>query len=263
MTARRLENACTSTHYSETLLTTRALDTKPRDEVSRGVNRSQPLRADRDGRIDGRGARRWTLRLFVGRLRLTGSSSSFPEPANRYDSELGPTTYCFETDLLAGAAFPALKLEVSGLKNPSTQLGRAVAHLRRVGSGPPCFRDNELMNLLNARLHGFLDLVTVAVFLLAPFVFGLGGYVAVVAWALAVVHLLMTLLTSFPLGLLKVIPFPIHGVVELVVGIVLVLAMPRWLAAGPGSPARTFFIGAGVGIVLVWILTRYREVPPA
>jgi hypothetical protein len=117
------------------------------------------------------------------------------------------------------------------------------------------------MNLLNARLHGFLDLATVAVFLLAPFFFGLGGYVAAVAWGLAAVHLLMTLLTRFPLGLVKVIPFPIHGMVELVVGVVLVLAMPRLLGASPGSPARTFFIGAGVAIVVVWVVTNYRESP--
>jgi hypothetical protein len=117
------------------------------------------------------------------------------------------------------------------------------------------------MNLLDARLHGFLDLVTVGVFLLAPFFFGLGGYVAAVAWALAVVHLLMTLLTRFPLGIVKVIPFPVHGAVELVVGVVLVLAMPRMLGASAGSPAQTFFVGAGAAILVVWLLTRYREKP--
>jgi hypothetical protein len=122
-------------------------------------------------------------------------------------------------------------------------------------------RDNELMKRLNARLHGFLDLATVAVFLLGPFFFGLGGYVAAVAWGLAVVHLLMTLLTRFPLGLVKVIPFPVHGAVEFVAGVVLVLAMPRLLGASPDSPARTFFVGAGVAILVVWVLTRYRESP--
>jgi hypothetical protein len=122
-------------------------------------------------------------------------------------------------------------------------------------------REDQHMNLLDARLHGFLDLVTVGVFLLAPFFFGLGGYVAAVAWGLAVVHLLMTLLTRFPLGIVKVIPFPIHGAVELVAGVVLVLAMPRMLLASPDSPARTFFVGAGVAILIVWLLTRYREKP--
>jgi len=85
--------------------------------------------------------------------------------------------------------------------------------------------------------------------------------VAAIAWGLAVVHLLMTLFTRFPLGLVKVIPFPIHGVVELVVGVVLVFAMPRLLGASLGPPARTFFIGAGAAILAVWALTRYRESP--
>jgi hypothetical protein len=119
-------------------------------------------------------------------------------------------------------------------------------------------RDNRSMNVLSARLHGYLDIVTVVVFFLAPFLFGLGGYVAAVAWALAVVHLVMTLLTRFPLGVVKIIPFPVHGAIELVVGIVLVLAMPRLLLAGPGSPARTFFTAAGAGILVVWVLTGYR-----
>jgi hypothetical protein len=71
----------------------------------------------------------------------------------------------------------------------------------------------------------------------------------------------MTLLTRFPLGLVKVIPFPVHGAVEVVVGVVLVLAMPRMLGASLDSPARTFFVGAGVAILVVWLLTRYRESP--
>ena len=85
---------------------------------------------------------------------------------------------------------------------------------------------------------------------------------AAVSWGLAVVHLVMTLLTRFPLGVVKVIPFPVHGLVEVAVGLVLVLAMPRLLGAGPGSPARTFFVDAGIVILAIWALTRYRD-PPA
>jgi hypothetical protein len=118
------------------------------------------------------------------------------------------------------------------------------------------------MNLLSARLHGALDVVLVVVFLLAPFLFGLGGYVAAVSWALAAVHLLMTLLTRFPLGVVKAIPFVVHGLVEIAVGLVLVFLMPRLLGAGPGSPARTFFVGAGIVILALWALTRYRDPQP-
>jgi hypothetical protein len=115
------------------------------------------------------------------------------------------------------------------------------------------------VNILSARIHGFFDVVTIVVFLLAPFLFGLGGYVAVVSWGLAAAHLLLTLFTRFPLGVVKAIPFPVHGLVEVVVGLVLVLAMPRLLGAGPGSPARTFYVDAGVVILAIWALTRYRD----
>jgi hypothetical protein len=115
------------------------------------------------------------------------------------------------------------------------------------------------VNILSARLHGYLDVAVIVVFALAPFLFGLGGYVAAVAWGIAAVHLVMTLLTRFPFGVVKTIPFPVHGLVEVVVGLVLVLAMPRLLGAGPGSPARTFFVDAGVVILAIWALTRYRD----
>ena len=115
------------------------------------------------------------------------------------------------------------------------------------------------MNILNARIHGFFDVVTIVVFALAPLLFGLGGTVAVVCWVLSAAHLVLTLLTRFPLGVVKAIPFPVHGLVAIAVGLVLVLAMPRLLGAGPGSPARTFFVDMGVVILAVWALTRYRD----
>lgn len=49
-------------------------------------------------------------------------------------------------------------------------------------------------------------------------------------------------------GIVKLIPFPTHGAIELVARVVLVLAMPRMLGASLDSPARTFFVGAGVAI---------------
>jgi len=113
------------------------------------------------------------------------------------------------------------------------------------------------MRILTARIHGVLDLVTVAVFLLAPLVLGLGGSPAAIAYTLAAVHLLMTLFTRFPMGVWKKIPFFVHGIVELVVGIALLL-LPTFAGYGPGSPARRFYIAMGAVILVVWALTAYR-----
>ena len=113
------------------------------------------------------------------------------------------------------------------------------------------------MRILSARVHGVLDLVTVLVLLLAPFVIGLGGAPAAIAWTLAAVHLLLTLFTRFPMGVWKRIPFYVHGIVELVVGIGLLL-LPTFAGYGPGSPAKRFYVAMGALVLVVWALTAYR-----
>ena len=112
------------------------------------------------------------------------------------------------------------------------------------------------MRILDARVHGVLDLIVVVAFLLGPLLFGLGGSPAAIAYTLAIVHLVMTLSTRFPMGRWKVIPFPVHGIVELIVGVVL-LILPSYAGYAPGSPARKFYLGMGAVILIVWALTAY------
>ena len=118
------------------------------------------------------------------------------------------------------------------------------------------------MRFIDARIHGVLDIVVVFVFLLAPTVFGLGGSPAAIAYILAAVHLVMTLLTDFPMGIRKTIPFFVHGIVELIVGVFLVI-LPAIEGYGPGSPARRFYTIIGATILVVWALTAYtrRDTP--
>ena len=115
------------------------------------------------------------------------------------------------------------------------------------------------MRIIDARIHGVLDLVTVVVLLLGPLLFGLGGSPAAIAYSLAAIHLLMTLLTRYPMGIWKTIPFFVHGIVELIVGIFL-LILPTIQGYAPGSPARKFYMIVGAMILIVWALTRYAPV---
>jgi hypothetical protein len=64
------------------------------------------------------------------------------------------------------------------------------------------------MKVISDTAHGILDYLTVAIFALAPGVLGLSGFAALVSYALAAIHLVMTLLTNMPLGVLKIIPMP-------------------------------------------------------
>ncbi len=111
------------------------------------------------------------------------------------------------------------------------------------------------MKIISDKIHGTLDYITVAVFALAPSVLGLTGTVALISYALAVIHLAMTVLTDMPLGIVKIIPLKLHALVELVVGPVLVvgaLALPMLFSGG-----QAFFVVAGVAILAVWLLSSY------
>ena len=114
------------------------------------------------------------------------------------------------------------------------------------------------MRFIDARIHGVLDIVVVFMFLLAPAVLGLGGSPAAIAYALAAIHLVLTLLTDFPMGIRKVIPFFVHGILELIIGVFLVV-LPSIAGYGPGSPARRFYTIIGATILVVWALTVYSR----
>ncbi len=63
-------------------------------------------------------------------------------------------------------------------------------------------------------IHGYVDYLTVVVFLAAPKLLGLDGLPALLSWTLAGVHLALTLVTDFPLGWRPWLPFWISGWVE-------------------------------------------------
>jgi hypothetical protein len=113
------------------------------------------------------------------------------------------------------------------------------------------------MKILSPRLHGYLDYLTVLIFVVAPSVVGLTGLPAMLAYTLAGVHLTMTLLTDFPMGLVKVVPMPLHGWVERLVGPTLV-AIPFVLGFSSDIKAMSFYIAMGVTIIVVGLVTDYR-----
>ncbi|UQA57161.1 SPW repeat domain-containing protein [Polyangium aurulentum] len=112
------------------------------------------------------------------------------------------------------------------------------------------------MKILSPRVHGYLDYLVVALLFLAPTLFGFGGIAASICYVLAPIQLVMSLLTAYPLGVAKVIPFPVHGGIELVTSIGL-LAAPWLFGFSALDNARNFFIVAAVGLGLVWATTNY------
>lgn len=113
------------------------------------------------------------------------------------------------------------------------------------------------MRVLAPIAHGSLDYVLVAIFLLAPSVVDFGGPAALLAYALGLVHLAVTLATAFPLGLFRVIPMAVHGAIEVVVALLLVVLPWR---SGDALPFRAgiFFTAAGLVIFALWLVSDMR-----
>jgi hypothetical protein len=77
-----------------------------------------------------------------------------------------------------------------------------------------------------------------------------------IAYLLAAIHLAMTLITDFPLGVIKKLPFSIHGWVERVVGPVLVV-LP--FVFGFDGADKVFYLVIGIVIILVGLMTDYHQ----
>ena len=115
------------------------------------------------------------------------------------------------------------------------------------------------MKILNPKIHGYLDYGVVILFLAAPTLLGLTGIPATIAYTLAVVHLLVTVITAFPLGIVQLLSLPLHGAIELVVSFALI-ALPWIFGFASDLAARNFFIAAGVLIFAVWLVTDYKAI---
>lgn len=111
------------------------------------------------------------------------------------------------------------------------------------------------MQIISAKPHGVIDYLVVAFLLISPKLFGFTGLLANFTYAIAGVHFILTLLTNFNVGLFKVIPMPLHGLLELIVGIALIIvafAVFNYTEAG-----MVFYSLFGGAVLMVWYFTDY------
>ncbi|MGZ7042855.1 MAG: hypothetical protein ACXVH7_13770 [Thermoanaerobaculia bacterium] len=105
--------------------------------------------------------------------------------------------------------------------------------------------------------HGVIDYLMVIILAVGPGVAGFQGRQAALCYMLAAIHFGLTILTRFPLGILKHVGFPVHGAIEFIIGL-LMIVLP-WVASfARGVLSRNFFMAIGALILLIWFLTDYR-----
>jgi len=113
------------------------------------------------------------------------------------------------------------------------------------------------MKKLSPAAHGILDYVTVLFLFISPSLFRMETPGSALSYALAVVHLFLTLFTDFPAGILKIIPLRIHGLIELIVAIgLLVVAISFRIL--DYTVSFYFYLIFSVILFIVWAVSEYR-----
>lgn len=108
------------------------------------------------------------------------------------------------------------------------------------------------MKFVTQQIHAYLDYPVAAALMGLPFLLGLGTsnpFALQLSVATGIAALILTILTNHELGLIKVIPYKIHLLVDLVVGITFVVA--PFIFSFQGIDAIYYWANGGAVLVVV------------
>jgi hypothetical protein len=115
-----------------------------------------------------------------------------------------------------------------------------------------------MLKLANPLAHGVLDHGLALTFLLAPALFGFGETPTRLSYVIGFAHFGASLFTRYPLGAIRLLSFPAHGMLESLMAAGWILA--PWLFGFADYPAaRNFFVAAGIALLAVAAVTDYRR----
>ena len=117
---------------------------------------------------------------------------------------------------------------------------------------------------ISPRAHGVLDYTTALFTAAAPRLFDFPKPAAALAYTLAGSYTGLSLLTAYPLGARRLVPFKAHGVAESAIGLALP-ALPWVLGFARHRAARNFCLGLTAVTAVVAVLTDWGGTtrPPA
>jgi hypothetical protein len=113
---------------------------------------------------------------------------------------------------------------------------------------------------LKPKQHGVVDYVWAGTMIAAPWLFGFHRNKAATINSVATgaAHVGLSLMTKYPLGAAKLVPFPVHGVIETLAG-AMTAASPFVFGFASDRAARTVHLAAGLGTFGVVAMTDYSS----
>jgi hypothetical protein len=114
--------------------------------------------------------------------------------------------------------------------------------------------------LFNSKTHGVIDYLFVGFLLVAPSIMDLPYHTSTLTYLLALGYLVIAACTNYEYGLIRKIPFKVHGTIEIIMAIMFV-AVGFYLGHKEDLRSQYLYLALAGVTMAVWILTDWQHVP--
>jgi hypothetical protein len=119
----------------------------------------------------------------------------------------------------------------------------------------------SLVRFLPAWFHAIADYAVAALLILVPIVAGGSGLAVATGVTVGIVVAVVSALTRYPLGVVKVLPFTVHSAGDYLAAALLVIAPFALTYTGTDRGLSVFYIAAGAAVLAVSLITNYQYSP--
>ena len=119
----------------------------------------------------------------------------------------------------------------------------------------------SVVRLLPAWFHAIADYAVATTLIVVAAVAGGSGKAVGAGVAIGAVVLVVSMLTRYPLGVFKVLPFTLHSAGDYLAATLLVVAPFALNFNGSDTGLTAFYVVAGIAVLAVSLVTNYQYSP--
>jgi len=119
----------------------------------------------------------------------------------------------------------------------------------------------SLIRLLPAWFHAIADYAVAALLIVVPIVAGGSRLAVATGVTVGIVVTVVSALTRYPLGVVKVLPFTVHSAGDYLAAALLVIAPFALAYTGTDRGLSVFYAAAGAAVLAVSLITNYQYSP--
>ena len=119
----------------------------------------------------------------------------------------------------------------------------------------------SLVRLLPAWFHAIADYAVAATLIVVPLAAGGSDKAVAAGVVIGAVVAVVSMLTKYPLGVVKVLPFTVHSAGDYLAATLLVASPFALSFDGSDSGLTVFYVVAGLAVLAVSLVTNYQYSP--